>query len=128
MRTRRRGAALLVTVVFLGVLMLLLGAFFANIMTAGRAIRQEELAARAFWLAEAGIEKAALALAGDGGYTGEELALGNGRCVISVAPAGGAFTVTAAAVAGPGAPKRVITATIARGAGTAASVTRWQVR
>jgi len=85
MDIKKSGAALMAAVGFLGLLTVLTSAFVANIGIAWSRMERGQLQAKAFWVAEAGIQKALLEIEeSHGSYAGEEFLFGEGKCIISV--------------------------------------------
>ena len=69
--TTRRGLALLLLLVFLGLAAVFMAGWVSSAAIARRADRLAELRTQAAWLAESGIERAAAQLAADHRYEGE---------------------------------------------------------
>ena len=68
---RRRGAFLVIVMICLLLSSLLVGALLKLALLQARQLSQEQLRLQADWLAESGLERAALKLAGDADYPGE---------------------------------------------------------
>ena len=73
MRNRhcRRGAAMVVALFTLMVVMIMAGGLLQSLLAARRQVRRAELALQAEWLAESAVRRARAQLARDGDYAGE---------------------------------------------------------
>ncbi|HOC01847.1 MAG TPA: hypothetical protein PLL89_00235 [bacterium] len=117
MNHKKKGAALICVVAFLGFLLVLSFSLTANIGMAWSKIKKGEFSKMAFWLAEAGMQKALLELEEYGDiYSGEEMLLGEGRCMISITKnEDDTFLIFSTGEVGTPPAKKTIEATISLG-------------
>lgn len=85
----KKGFILSLVLIFLLILVLIATTFIVLTNNEIRIARQQTDSLRAFYLAEAGIEKALFELAGNRDYTGEKNTLGEGVYDVSVSPPNG---------------------------------------
>lgn len=90
MKNNKRGIALLSVICFMGILTTLTMLLIVETGTNLNRLTRNRSSAEAFWLAEAGVEKALYEIERAGyGYGGEETGLGGGTFRVSVKKTGG---------------------------------------
>ena len=89
MEHKKSGVAILIVVIFLGILSVLTSALIANVGRNWTEMKHRNLSVQSFWLAEAGIEKAIFEMGRKGtAYTGEEIKLREGTFIVTVRETG----------------------------------------